>query len=84
MLVLALVKWEKGLPTKPVGIQLKMQHIYLKITRKKNGLTLHLRAFEEAAEDLTYLVEAKMPSILRHDITLYASKEESKALAIKQ
>lgn len=43
-----------------------------------------MRAFEEAAEDLTYLIEAKMPSILRHDITLYASKEESKALAVKQ
>lgn len=82
MLVLALVKWERGLPTKPVDTQLKMEFIYLKIKRKKNGLTIF--SFQEDAKILTHLIEAKMPSIVTHNIILYASKEESKAVAIKQ
>lgn len=57
-------------------------YIYLKITRKKNGWTI--LTFKQAAEVLTYLIEAKIPSIQMHNIILYTSKEESKALAIKQ
>lgn len=42
--------------------------------KTKNGLTM--LALEEPAEVLTYLMETKMPSIVRSNIILYATKEE--------
>lgn len=64
------------MPAKPVGIYLRVLIMYIRKSQEKQKNTLTMNTSEEPEKGLTYLIESKMSSIVRHTIILWATKEE--------